>query len=196
MTRPGPSRHRPACMPSWTRPARSSPVLALEEVTAIYAGLRAATEHSDYQIHLHAEDRYVCVGGIRSTGLSASMAIVEHVVQLLKDAELELKEKDHFETMRMPNIGEAFGRPYQDGEAIGHNPAYGRILCHCERVTLGEIQDACRATIPARSLDDLRRRTRASMGRCQGFYCAARLVDLLVRETGRPAHELVALEER
>jgi glycerol-3-phosphate dehydrogenase len=170
------------------------PALMDEEVTAVYAGLRAATEHSDYQIALHAGDRYVCVGGIRSTGLSASMAIAEHVAELLAEAELELKPKESFETVRMPNIGEAFVRPYCDAQAIEANPDYGRIVCHCERVTAGEMLDACRAVIPARSLDGLRRRTRASMGRCQGFYCAARVLELLSRSSGRSPGELAELE--
>lgn len=170
------------------------PELADEEVTAVYAGLRAATEHSDYQIHLHPEERYVCVGGIRSTGLSASMAIAEHVVGLLSEAGLRLSEKPRFETVRMPNIGEAFTRPYQDAAMISGNPSYGRIVCHCERVTLGEIEDACRSTLPARSLDGLRRRTRACMGRCQGFYCSARLIELIARETGRSAGALVGMD--
>jgi glycerol-3-phosphate dehydrogenase len=170
------------------------PALMDEEVTAVYAGLRAATEHSDYQISLHLEDRYVCVGGIRSTGLSASMAIAEHVAELLVEAELELKPKESFEAVRMPNIGEASLRPYRDAEAIGANPDYGRIVCHCERVSAGEITDACRSAIPARSLDGLRRRTRASMGRCQGFYCAARVLELLSRASGRSPSELAELE--
>ena len=171
------------------------PALLEEEVTAVYAGLRAATEHSDYQISMHAEDRYLCAGGIRSTGLSASMAIGEHVAELLADADLELKPKEQFATVRMPNIGEAFVRPYRDAEAIRVNPDYGRIVCHCERVSAGEMIDACRAAIPARSLDGLRRRTRASMGRCQGFYCAARVLELLAHQTGRSPAELTGLGE-
>jgi glycerol-3-phosphate dehydrogenase len=171
------------------------PLLIDEEVTAVYAGLRAATEHSDYQISLHEDDRYVCVGGIRSTGLSASMAIAEHVCELLAHADLDLKPKGHFETVRMPNIGEAFVRPYRDPAAIAANPDYGRIVCHCERVTAGEMLDACASTIPARSLDGLRRRTRASMGRCQGFYCAARVLELLSVAAGRSPGALCELEE-
>jgi glycerol-3-phosphate dehydrogenase len=85
-------------------------------------------------------------------------------------------------------------RPYCDAQAIEANPDYGRIVCHCERVTAGEMLDACRAVIPARSLDGLRRRTRASMGRCQGFYCAARVLELLSRSSGRSPGELAELE--
>src|SRR5690349_6561501 len=90
------------------------PRLLEEEVTATYAGLRAATEHSDYQIAVHAEQNYICVGGIRSTGISGSLGIAEYVADLLKEAGVKLKQKAEFKTIKMPNIGEAFTRPYQD----------------------------------------------------------------------------------
>lgn len=151
------------------------PELLEEEVTATYAGLRAATEHSDYQISLHAEQRYICVGGIRSTGISGCLGIAEYVVDLLKEGGVELKRKPAFKSIKMPNIGEAFPRPYQMGEMIAKDSDYGKIVCHCESVTLGELRDALESPIPARSLDALRRRTRAMQGRCQGFNCQATL---------------------
>ncbi len=152
------------------------PDLLKEEVTATYAGLRAATEHSDYQITLHADQQYICVGGIRSTGISGSLGIAEYVADLLKEGGVALKPKSEFKTIRMPNIGESFLRPYQNAELIEKNPNYGQIVCHCERVTLGELQDATCSDIPATTLDALRRRTRAMQGRCQGFNCHASLV--------------------
>jgi glycerol-3-phosphate dehydrogenase len=180
----------------YDRGRRIVPALLEEEVTAVYVGLRAATEHTDYQIRFHPDQRYVCVGGIRSTGLSASMAIAEHVVAGLADAGLALEPRDDFRPIRMPNIGETFPRPYQRAEVVAANPDYGRIVCHCERVTRGEILDAARAAIPARSLDGLRRRTRALLGRCQGFFCAAAVANLLAEATGQTVAGLLALKER
>ena len=165
------------------------PELLNEEVTATYAGLRAATEHSDYQIMLHAEKKYICVGGIRSTGVSASLGIAEYVRELLGEGGVELRPRKEFKTIRMPNIGEAFLRPYQSAQRIAENPDYGRIICHCERVSLGELMDAMQAIIPARTLDGLRRRTRAMQGRCQGFNCHASLVALLARNASPPVRE-------
>jgi L-2-hydroxyglutarate oxidase LhgO len=152
------------------------PELLEEEVTATYAGLRAATEHSDFQIALHAEQKYICVGGIRSTGISASLGIAEYVTDLLREGGVTLKPKREFKTIKVPNIGEAFRRPYQSAELIVKKSDYGRIVCHCERVSLGEVNDAICAEIPATTLDSLRRRTRAMQGRCQGFNCHASLV--------------------
>ncbi len=177
----------------WRKGKEILPTLMDEEVTATYAGLRAATEHSDYQIYLHPAQRYVCVGGIRSTGVSACLGIAEYVIQLLDEAGLWLKPKETFTEVSIPYIGEAGIRPYQDPERIAANRDFGEIVCHCEHVSLGEIVGAMRGPIPARSIDGLRRRTRASQGRCQGFNCHARLVSLLSRETGQPPETLLGL---
>jgi glycerol-3-phosphate dehydrogenase len=169
------------------------PSLLDEEITATYAGLRAATEHKDYQIHAHPQQRYVCVGGIRSTGVSACLGIAEYVVELLANCQLRLVPKPEFHTFPMPYIGEIGCRPYQSSERIAANPDYGRIVCYCERVTLGEIVDATHAVIPARTLDGLRRRTRALQGRCQGFNCQAAVAALLAHETRQALQALLAM---
>ena len=158
------------------------PELLNEEVTASYAGLRAATEHSDYQISLHIDQRYICVGGIRSTGISGCMGIGRYVVELLAKGGVILPPKTDFQNIKVPNIGEAFPRPYKNAELIAQNSDYGTIVCHCERVTLGELKDAASSPIPAGSLDALRRRTRSMQGRCQGFNCHAALVGMVEDE--------------
>jgi glycerol-3-phosphate dehydrogenase len=159
--------------------ARIMPALLDHEVTAVYAGLRAATEHVDYQLSIHAPEGYACVGGIRSTGMSGSMAIAEHVRDELGAGDLPLEPKPDPPQARMPNLGEAFPRPYAQAERIAENPEYGRIVCFCERVTRGELRDALAGPIPPVDLDGLRRRTRVHMGRCQGFFCGAHVAALL-----------------
>ncbi|WP_019072636.1 FAD-dependent oxidoreductase [Streptomyces hokutonensis] len=158
--------------------ARVLPALLDEEITTVYAGLRAATEYDDYRITAHPGQAYVTVGGIRSTGLTASLAIAAHVTALLADTGLDLGPAVDLEPVRMPNLGEAFPRPYQRAELIAADPEYGTIVCHCERVTRGEIRDALASTVPPLGLDGLRRRTRARAGRCQGFYCGAAVREL------------------
>ena len=138
-------------------------------MTAVYAGLRAATEHSDYQISHDRDRRYVCLGGIRSTGLTAAMALAEEAVARLTDCGLPLTLKQSVRSIRMTPLGEIDERPYQRG---------AQIVCHCERVTVGEVTAACTAAVPAVDFDGLRRRTRALAGRCQGFYCLAELCGL------------------
>jgi glycerol-3-phosphate dehydrogenase len=164
---------------------RIMPALARHEVTAIYAGLRAATEHEDYQLSIHAPEGYVRVGGIRSTGLSASMGIAEHVRAELAAAGLALEPEPEPASVRMPNLGESSPRPYAQPRRIGENPDFGRIVCFCERVSRGEIVAALSSPIPPSDLDGLRRRTRALMGRCQGFYCGVHVAALLAERAGR-----------
>ncbi|MER5194497.1 FAD-dependent oxidoreductase [Streptomyces sp. NPDC002755] len=145
---------------------RILPGLLDEEVTAVYAGLRAATEHEDYRITAHPGRACVTVGGIRSTGLTASLAIAAHVVGLLET-----------ETGLDPGPVRELRPVRMDRQATG--PEYGVLVCHCERVSLGEIRDALAHPIPPRTVDGLRRRTRARAGRCQGFHCGAAVRALL-----------------
>jgi len=162
---------------------RLMPALLEHEVTAVYVGLRAATEHGDYQLEAHDELGYVCAGGIRSTGLSSSMAIAEWVRDRLGESGLELRERaTELPEIRMPYIGEAEPRPFQDAERIAADPTYGEIVCFCERVSRGELRDVAASPIPPLDHDGVRRRTRALMGRCQGFFCGAHVA----RRLGEP----------
>lgn len=171
---------------------RIVPRMLEHEVTATYVGLRAATEEPDYQLRVHAEQRYVCAGGIRSTGVSASMAIAERVRDGLAEAGLRLGDELREVELEMPNIGELAPRPYQRGGLIAGDPDYGRIVCFCERVTRAELRAAARSPIPPADLDGLRRRSRALMGRCQGFFCAAEVAAGLAEDGGPPVSELLA----
>ena len=159
-----------------------APALLDEEITAIYAGLRAASEHSDYQIKLHQIDNqanYLTVGGIRSTGLTASMAIAIYVKQLLTNAGLTLFGEKQLPKVVMNNLGEATVRSYQDEAKIKQSPLHGQIICHCEKSTTQEVLDALATPIPPSNLASLARRSRAGLGRCQGFYCHSELRKLL-----------------
>lgn len=165
---------------------RILPGLLGEEVTAVYAGLRAATEHADYQLSADAGARYVCLGGIRSTGLTASMALAEEAAALLAGIGLTLRRREDLpDPPRATQLGEAFPRPYETG---------GVPTCFCERVTAEEIDAACRGPLPATDLDGIRRRTRATAGRCQGFHCLAEVTAIATAASGRPAASWTALD--
>jgi len=159
-----------------------APQLLGEEITAIYAGLRAATEHSDFQIKLHTvnnKQRYLTAGGIRSTCLTASMAIATYVKQLLIAAGLDTGGEKELPAVKMNNLGEASLRSYQDEEKIAQSPLHGSIICHCEKTTTQEVLDALTSPLPPTNIANLARRTRAGLGRCQGFYCHSELRKLL-----------------
>jgi glycerol-3-phosphate dehydrogenase len=171
---------------------RIVPELFEQEVTAVYVGLRAATEHDDYQIGVDGRRGYAWAAGIRSTGLTASMAIAEHIRDGVDAAGLELRQRrSGLPSLRMTPIGEAAPRAYAQPQRIAQDPEYGRIVCFCERVTRGEIRDVAASPIPPVDLDGLRRRTRALMGRCQGFYCGAEVPALLAEHIGRDPAELL-----
>jgi len=159
---------------------RILPDLRREDVTCTYAGLRAATEHQDYQINFYPSEKYVTVGGIRSTGLSGSLGISEYVVnRLLADFDLSSSPRPDWKPYRAPSITNLEPRTCENLALISSNPAYGAIVCYCEWVSKGEIQDALRSSIPARDLDGIKRRTRATLGRCQGFNCYAPITRML-----------------
>jgi len=147
------------------------PALAAVDVTAVYAGLRPATEEKSYRISVHGERNWITVGGIRSTGLTASLGIARHVYKLYQDMGNQHTEITSPQTPRVPNLAEHRPRDWQAG-------GYGEIVCHCEMVTLREIESALSGSLPAGDFGGLKRRTRCGMGRCQGFYCNAQLARL------------------
>lgn len=147
------------------------PALRTQEVTAVYAGLRPATEHKDYRIRYHAGRNYLTVGGIRSTGLSSALGTAAHVARLAAGGGHAFTPPDRIRWPRVPNISAAAPRDFQA-------PGNGGIVCHCELVTRREIEAALSGPLAARSLAGLKRRTRVTMGRCQGFHCAGPLAQI------------------
>jgi len=148
------------------------PELANMPVTATYAGIRPATERPEYRITEDTERNWVTLGGIRSTGLTSALGIAQHVSNLLKTQGAEFSQVSAPLIPRIPNLAEHLKRDYA-------TPDYGEIVCHCEMVTQREIKAVLDSDIlPARSLSGLKRRTRVTMGRCQGFYCSAKLAKL------------------
>ena len=140
------------------------PALTGHEVTAVYAGLRPATEFKDYRIAVHAAGSYITVGGIRSTGLSSALGTAAHVARLAAGHGHAWNPPGEIAWPRVPNISAAAPRDWQ-------SPGNGGIVCHCELVTRREIEAALSGPLAARSLAGLKRRTRVTMGRCQGFHC-------------------------
>jgi glycerol-3-phosphate dehydrogenase len=144
------------------------PALAGQTVTATFAGLRPATEHRDYVLKVDAPAGWITVGGIRSTGLSASLGLGEWAAEQggrLLGEERPVPADDDLDWPRMPNLSAYAERPYQKR---GRSP----IACHCEWVTEEELREALTGSIPAGTLGGLKRRTRVMMGPCQGFGCA------------------------
>ena len=150
--------------------ARLVPALADVPVTATYAGLRPGSDDKRYRLRHEPDHHWLTVGGIRSTGMTASLGLAEHVTGLLLGEATEVPADDA-PLGRPPVLSEHERRDWQ-------TPGYGEIVCHCELVTRREIEAALDAPVPARSLAGIRRRTRCGLGRCQGFNCAGRLAEI------------------
>lgn len=148
------------------------PALKHVPVTATYAGIRPATEKKHYRVKHDVKNNWVTLGGIRSTGLTASLGLAQHVESLFNEQGIRFNKLASSRTPMMPNLAEHIERDWQ-------KPGVEEIICHCEMVTKREIKKALDdSTLPAGSMEGLKRRTRATMGRCQGFYCSARLAEL------------------
>ncbi len=151
------------------------PALADCEVAATYAGIRPASERKEYRIIAKADQRYVNLGGIRSTGLSAALGLAEH---LLSDHAKALGAGG-FSHPRVEAPGNILLQHLSDyHERDWMRSGNGGIVCHCEKVTRRDIETAFNGPVPVRSFDGLKRRTRVCMGRCQGFYCLAAVAAL------------------
>ncbi|WP_026651920.1 NAD(P)/FAD-dependent oxidoreductase [Butyrivibrio proteoclasticus] len=164
--------------------------LPMRNVITSFAGLRAHLERHEFVIE-EVKDApcFIDVAGIESPGLSASPAIGEMVGNMLKE-KMGLKEKADWIGTRKGVIKTEGLSIEERNELIKKNPAYGTIVCRCESVTEGEILDAIHRPLGARSLDGVKRRTRAGMGRCQAGFCSPRTMEILHRELGIPYEKI------
>ena len=157
----------------------------IQKTITSFCGLRSVGSTGDFIINVF-DGSFVNVAGIESPGLSASPAIAEYVLELLKNEGLELNEKADYNPYRASMHAFREGTIEEKNEMIKENPAYGRIVCRCEGVSEGEILDAIRRNPRARDLDGVKRRTRAQMGRCQGGFCSPYIIELLSKELEIP----------
>lgn len=162
-----------------TTALKSVPSIAFGQCIRNFAGVRANTEIHDFI--LQEKDGFVDAAGICSPGLSAAPAIAEYLVQLLNDAGLALEPRPDFVCERHRTRFKELS-PAQRADLVAQEPAFGRVICRCETVTEGEILEALHGPIPPRSVDAVKRRVNAGMGRCQGGFCGPRVVEILARE--------------
>lgn len=160
------------------------------DIIAYYAGLRPADYKEDFIICMSKKvDGFIHVAGIQSPGVAAAPAIAEMVENIVLD---DCRKKGHpvekkpdFNPIR-PGIPKLRKMSYAERDRlIAENPAYGRVICRCEGITEGEILEAIHSPVVPTTVDAIKRRTRAGMGRCQGGFCQAKVVELLARELGR-----------
>lgn len=168
---------------------KSVPSVNFRESIRNFAGVRASTDRGDFVIEMGAA-RFLDLAGICSPGLSAAPAIGAYAVELLARDGLALERKDTFicerHRTRFKELSVA-----ERSALVEKEPAYGRVICRCETVTEGEILEALHSPIPPVSVDGVKRRVNAGMGRCQGGFCGPRVVDILARELNLSPGEIV-----
>jgi len=168
------------------------PHLPHQDLINSFAGLRADIEgRDDFIIEASKNIRgFINVAGIESPGLSSAPAIAEMVSGILKEVvkeispQLELNYKDDFvETLvEQPKFADYLDKTGKWQEIVEKDADYGEIICRCEKVSKGEMLRAIHQPVPARSLDAIKRRIRAGMGRCQGGFCSPKVLKILSEE--------------
>ena len=163
---------------------KSVPGIDFRQSIRNFAGVRANTSEADFIIRPAKNmPNLLHLAGIKSPGLSAAPAIAEYAAELLQGMGLVLEEKQDWdgtrEQIRFKELSDA-----EKAELVKKDPRYGRVICRCETITEGEIVAAIHSPIPPCSVDGIKRRAGAGMGRCQGGFCGPRVVDILSRELG------------
>ena len=163
---------------------KSVPGIDFRQSIRNFAGVRANTSEADFIIRPAKNmPNLLHLAGIKSPGLSAAPAIAEYAAELLQGMGLVLEEKQDWdgtrEQIRFKEMSDA-----EKAELVKKDPRYGRVICRCETITEGEIVAAIHSPIPPCSVDGIKRRAGAGMGRCQGGFCGPRVVDILSRELG------------
>jgi len=168
------------------------PNLQMQDTITQFVGLRPARSPEGYNILISEKvPGYVGISGIRSSGLTGSLGIAKYTIQMMREQlGLETRRKAGFIKTRRGIAKFASASDAEKEALIASDPLYGHIICRCETITEAEIVQAIHRPVGARTVDAVKRRVRAGMGRCQGGFCAPQVIDILARELGVPAEEI------
>lgn len=160
--------------------------LPINQVITSFSGLRAHEAGHEFIIEeIEDAKHFIDAAGIESPGLTSAPAIGCMVADLLKN-KMNLVLKKSFIATRKGILNPALLGEEERNALIHRQPAYGTIVCRCESISEGEILEAIHRPLGARSLDGIKRRTRAGMGRCQAGFCTPRVMEILSRELNLP----------
>ena len=168
-----------------TEVRRMIPRVNLRDTITQYSGLRAQRNPEGLNIDMYDDLKgYVNISGVRSTGLTNSVAVASYVVDLLIQAGMVATPKENFIKTRKGTPHFADMSAEEKAALIAADPRYGNVICRCETITEGQIVDAIHRTLGATTVDGVKRRVRAGMGRCQGGFCGPRVIEIIARELG------------
>lgn len=160
-----------------------------------FSGIRARSTTDDFIIEETSVKGFINVGGVQSPGLTSSPAITDMVVGILKESGLNLVANPEFNPYRKPIITKKPLKAFSEIQDLIHmSSSKEKIICRCEQVTEGEIIDSLGRGIELKSVDSVKRRTRASMGWCQGGFCKNRIIEVMEREYGKEIDPLLDTE--
>ena len=168
----------------------SVPEILKNRIIRSFSGIRATPDTGDFIIEESEIKNFINVGGIESPGLTSSPAIALRVIEIIKNIGLELKQNENFNPYRKGIIIKKNLTDEEVKRLINIDSSPEKIICRCERVSEGEIVDALNRNIDIKSLDAVKRRTRAGMGLCQGHFCGPRVKKLIAREKGITEDEI------
>ncbi len=164
---------------------RSVPTVNERKLITMFAGVRSVSSTGDFVIGQSAANKSLFnAAGIESPGLTSSPAIAEYLVEKMRAAGVELSEKQTYTFSRQKEKKPIYMAQDEANALIANEPMYGKIVCRCEQITEGEIVDAIRRPAGAVTVDGVKMRARAGMGRCHGGFCTSRVMEILARELG------------
>jgi glycerol-3-phosphate dehydrogenase len=159
-----------------------------------FAGIRARSDRKDFIIEeSKSVENFYNLAGMASPALTAACAIGYHVIDWLNTKEKFEKKDNYKETRKKIRFKDLSDE--EKNELIAKNPAYGRIICRCEHITEGEILDSFNSPIPPQSIDAVKRRTNAGMGRCQSGFCGERVAMILKEKLNIRFNEILLDKE-
>ena len=169
---------------------KSVPGINFRESIRNFAGVRARTADHDFHIYEDKNNKgFINIAGMQSPGLSSACAIAPDILKMLENSGLTLEAKEDIVDER--HIDRFKHLSHEDREKlVEKNPAFGKIICRCETITEGEIINAVHRPIPATSIDAVKRRCNAGMGRCQGGFCGPRVQEIIARELNKPLADI------
>lgn len=167
------------------------PGIRIQDAITQYAGLRPNRNPLGYHIAASkATFGYLGISGIRSTGVSTCLAVAKYAARQLANAGVKLRPKAGHVRERQGIVSFRDAGMGERARLVSTDASYGKVVCRCETVTEAEILQAIRRPVGARSVDAIKRRVRAGMGRCQGGFCGPQILSILARELDQPDTEV------
>ncbi len=159
------------------------PNIPFNQQIRVFSGLRATPSTHDFIIEPSKKyPNFINVAGIESPGLASSPAIGEYVAKELVGSLLKLVEKEDYKKQIRPYIKPKKLSLEERNALIEKNPKYGRIICDCEKVSVGEIEDILSRSVPVTSVKGVKKRSRAGFGKCQGGFCQPKVIQILAEK--------------